>query len=199
MLKLSNVSFSYKKAPNEEELVIKDLSCEFGDTGIYAIMGPSGKGKTTLFSLISGLLKPASGSISGNTEKLSAVFQDSVLLPWMTALENVNFVLGGKKNTLPIARDALCSVGLGGSENKYPEELSGGMQRRTALARALAYDGDIYLLDEPFTGLDTEIKSDIMKQIKDIGKSKLVLLITHDLSEALECTAEIVNFDEING
>ena len=116
----------------------------------------------------------------------------------MTAAENVNFVLGGKKSTLERAKAALTSVGLGDDSKKYPSELSGGMQKRVALARAFAFEGDFLLLDEPFTGLDEETKDNIIDIIKEMGKSRLVLFITHDITEAEKCEAEILHFGKLN-
>lgn len=193
MLKTDKLSFSYGK-----EKILNDFSLTVDGNGIYAIMGPSGCGKSTLFSLISGLLKPQSGEITHDFERISYAFQEPRLIPHMTAAENVNFVLGGKKSTLERAIKALNAVGLGGDSDKYPSELSGGMQKRVALARALAFDGDFLLLDEPFTGLDDETKDNIIQLIKEVGKSKLVLMITHDISEAEKCEANIFQFNQLN-
>ncbi len=193
MLKIDNLSFSYGN-----EKIIDRFSIELDGNGIYAIMGPSGCGKSTLFSLICGLLKPDDGSIVYDYKKVSYAFQEPRLIPHMTAAENVNFVLGGKKSTLEKAKKALQAVGLGSDSEKYPSELSGGMQKRVALARALAFDGDLLLLDEPFTGLDEETKEDIIELIKEIGKSKLILMITHDGAEAEKCSANILHFNQIN-
>lgn len=193
MLKIDKLSFSYGK-----EKILNDFSLELDGNGIYVIMGPSGCGKSTLFSLISGLLKPQSGEIKHDFERISYAFQEPRLIPHMTAAENVNFVLGGKKSTLGNAIRALESVGLGDDAEKYPSELSGGMQKRASLARAFAYEGDFLLLDEPFTGLDAETKDSIISLIKEIGKEKLVLMITHDSEEAEKCVADILHFDQIN-
>lgn len=193
MLKTDKLSFSYGK-----EKILNDFSLTVDGNGIYAIMGPSGCGKSTLFSLISGLLKPQSGEITNDFERISYAFQEPRLIPHMTAAENVNFVLGGKKSTLERAIKALHAVGLGGDSDKYPSELSGGMQKRVALARALAFDGDFLLLDEPFTGLDDETKDNIIQLIKEVGKSKPVLMITHDISEAEKCEANIFQFNQLN-
>ncbi len=193
MLKIEKLSFSYGK-----EKILNEFSLVLEDKGIYAIMGPSGCGKSTLFSLICGILKPQIGDINHDFKRISYVFQEPRLIPYMTAAENVNFVLGGKKITLNKAKNALDAVGLYDDHKKYPSELSGGMQKRVALARAIAYGGDFLLLDEPFTGLDEETKDIIIKLIRDIGKSSLVLMITHDSSEAEKCAAEILRFDQIN-
>lgn len=193
MLNIENLSFSYG-----DKIIIKDFSLEIPEKGVFAIMGPSGCGKSTLFSLISGLLKPDSGSIKCHAQKIAFAFQDARLMPWMTAAENVNFVLGGKKNTVVKAISALEEVGLGEDADKYPDELSGGMQKRVSLARAFVTDADFFLLDEPFTGLDSERKRNIITKVKEIGKKSSVLLITHDIYDAEECASILFNFNELN-
>ena len=193
MLKIEDLSFSYGT-----QSIIKNLSLTIEQNGVYAIMGPSGCGKSTLFSLISGLLKPDSGSITTDAEKLSFSFQEARLLPWETAEQNVNFVLGSKKNALQKARGALLKVGLGEDRTKYPGELSGGMQKRVSLARAFAAGGDLILLDEPFEGLDTETKAGIIENVKEIGKNSIILLITHDINEANDCAEKVFDFYELN-
>ncbi|MBR4295907.1 MAG: ABC transporter ATP-binding protein [Clostridia bacterium] len=192
MLEIKNLCFSYGK-----ENVIENLSLELPACGVFAIMGPSGCGKSTLLALIAGVLKHRSGEINLNTKKIAFSFQDARLLPWFTALENVNYVLGGKKSSLERAATELAELGLGDDINKYPSELSGGMQRRVSLARAFAAKSEILLLDEPFTGLDSETKERIMKKVKSIGKNTLVILITHDDAEALECADAIYNFYDL--
>ena len=189
MLTLNDVSFSYGN-----KKIINKLSLSLPSNGVFAISGPSGCGKTTLFMLIASLLKPDSGNIVSDHKRLSFVFQEARLLPWLTAAENVNFVLGGKKSTLQKATEELGKVGLSEDTKKYPHELSGGMQRRVSLARAFAYDGDIILLDEPTAGLDERIKSVVLDLIKEKGKTSLVLMITHDIDEAKACADEILDF-----
>lgn len=192
MLKINDLSFSYG-----DKKILNELSLSLPSKGVYAITGPSGCGKTTLFMLIASLIKPDSGSIESDHKRLSFVFQEARLLPWLTAAENVNFALGGKKSTLQNAIEELCKVGLSDDTKKYPHELSGGMQRRVSLARAFAYDGDIILLDEPTAGLDEKIKAVVLDMIKEKGEKSLVLMITHDIDEAKACANEILDFYEI--
>lgn len=193
MLELNDLSFSYGG-----EKVFKHISHIFPNTGVYAVMGASGCGKSTLFSVIAGILEPSGGSVKYDG-KLTVSFQEPRLLPHMTALENVNFVLSGKKSTLSRALSALRVVGLAenGDENKYPAELSGGMQKRVSFARALAYGGDILLLDEPFSGIDEERKDKLIAEIKEIGKKSLVIMTTHEISEAEKCADEIILFGDL--
>jgi len=161
-----------------EKLVLRDFSANIPLSGVTAVRGPSGAGKTTLFRLLLGLQKPDAGTIRG-LERLrpAVVFQEDRLLPWASALENIALVSDESR-----AETALAAVGLAGSENLLPRELSGGMKRRVAVARALAYGGDILLLDEPFSGLDDEAKRVCAGAI--LAARLPVLVITHDEGEA---------------
>lgn len=193
MLEIKDLCFSYK-----ENEVIKNFSLSLPDTGSFAIMGQSGCGKSTLLSLIMGIVKQNSGEINTENLKISCAFQEPRLLPWLSAVQNVNLVLGGKSQTLQKAKEKLSLLGLSDDYNKLPGELSGGMQKRVSLARALAFEGNIYLLDEPFGGLDSETKASIYPIIRKISKTALVLIITHDKIEAQECAEKIYFFDELN-
>ncbi len=193
MLKIKDLSFSYGN-----EKVISEFTLSLPSRGVYSIMGPSGCGKSTLFSLISGLKTPQSGSIELASKSIAFAFQEPRLLPWLTAADNVNLVLGGKKSTLKTAIKALDEVGLLDGIKKYPDELSGGMQKRVSLARAFVTNSDFLLLDEPFTGLDDETKKNIITKIKAIGEESLVLLITHDTAEAKACSDMVFSFSELN-
>lgn len=148
-----------------------------------AIMGPSGCGKTSLMKVIAGLLRPNSGSVQVNG-LLSCVFQEPRLLPWLSAAENINVVLSDSPETLPEAKKWLERVELGEAAHKHPAELSGGMQQRLSIARALAYGGDILLLDEPLKGMDTDLRERIAGLIRSEAAGKTLVLITHDRSEA---------------
>ena len=136
MLKLRGISHSYGDLP---VLKNRDLTLHPGQR--LALMGPSGCGKTTLLRIALGLLKPTVGTVENTFRKTSVVFQEPRLLRWRTALENVNLVLGDGKSTLETARSFLEQVKLSDAADKYPRELSGGMQQRVAVARALAADG----------------------------------------------------------
>jgi oligopeptide/dipeptide ABC transporter ATP-binding protein len=142
-------------------------------------MGPSGCGKTTLLRIILGLIKPTAGSVDNTFANTGVVFQEPRLLPWRTALENVNLVLGDSKETLESAAGYLVQVGLGDAQDKLPRELSGGMQQRVALARALAIDADCLILDEPFKAMDESLRWQIIELVNKTQAA--VLLITHNL------------------
>ncbi len=192
MIKIENLSFSYGK-----KAVIQDLSLELPQKGVFALMGPSGCGKTTLLYLISGLLKPENGRIQGDSDKIAYSFQEPRLLEQMSALENVKFVLGDKDKE-EIALSYLTDLGLGEEINALPRQLSGGMKQRVSLARALAFDGDISLFDEPFNGLDEAVKEHAAALIRQKGENSLVILITHSSDDAELCGAQILNFEELN-
>lgn len=175
MIKLDNVTCSYG-----EKTPVKDLTLTLPDTGVVGIFGPSGRGKTTLLRLLSGRIAPTKGEVSGLAEKrVSVVFQEDRLLPWRTALENVVIVKDGSDAQ---AKALLADMELAAETDKLPCELSGGMQRRVALARALNFGGDILLLDEPFKGLDEALRRRIIDRVK--GSFPLILIATHDREEA---------------
>lgn len=183
MIELKNVSIAYG-----EQTVLngQNLAVPAGER--IALMGPSGCGKTSLLQLIAGLIKPVEGSVSIHTGRIACLFQEPRLLPWLTAEKNVNTVLADSAVTLPEARKWLEAVGLKNAIKKYPHELSGGMQQRVSLARALAYQGDILLLDEPLKGLDSETKSDMIDLINTYAAGKTLILATHDKEEAAALT-----------
>ncbi|HPE94897.1 MAG TPA: ATP-binding cassette domain-containing protein [Bacillota bacterium] len=171
---------------------IKDLSKVFGDktvlshvslsldSGIYALTGDSGSGKTTLLRIIAGLCAPDTGSANAEGS-VAMMFQDDRLFPWLSASENVQAAQNNHATDKAKADELLSSLGLAESLNAYPGELSGGMKRRTALARTLYAERDVLLLDEPFTGLD---KENIIAACDAISKSKakLVIIASHNLS-----------------
>ena len=165
MLKLEKISLKYG-----DNTVLHDLSYEFEHGKLTAILGESGVGKTTLLNIIAGLLKP---------ERISYVFQDPRLFDWMTATENVSTV---SNDTLAV--EMLTLMGLEDSLDKYPAELSGGMKQRVSLARALAYSPDLILLDEPFKGLDPELRREVSKKVLELIRGKTAIMITHDESDA---------------
>lgn len=155
-------------------LVLRDICLDLPDRGIVAVLGPSGRGKTTLLRLLAGLLQPSEGSITGRSNrKVSMVFQEDRLLPWCTALENVAAV-----SDTETAQRWLARMELEAETDKYPAELSGGMQRRVAIARACAFGGDILLLDEAFKGLDEALAGRVMERV--FAAAPLTVLVTHD-------------------
>ncbi len=172
MIKLENVSVAFEKKE-----VIKDLSYTFEDGKKYAIMGNSGVGKTTLLNVISGLLEAQSGSIIRSNDNMSFVFQEPRLFPRLSALDNVAVVKDGSER---VAGELLAELGLGDSLELFPAELSGGMKQRVSIARALAYEPDILILDEPFRALDPSTRKAVAETVFDRMRGKLVIFVTHD-------------------
>lgn len=179
MIELNNVSVNYGKTK-----VLKDFTMTVKKGEHIALMGPSGSGKTTVLNLIANRLKPNSGKALCHTSKIAYMFQEPRLVPWLTAVENVNLVLGDTPDTLPEAVKWLKRLGLEDALHKYPSELSGGMQQRTALARTLAYDAELLLLDEPLSALDEDMADYILMLIKEFAKDKTIILVTHNSKHA---------------
>lgn len=177
MLKLTDISHRYGDTPVLQQV---DLTINPGER--LALMGPSGCGKTTLLRIAMGLLTPTGGSVENTFRKTVVVFQEPRLLPWRTALENVNLVLGDGKSTLEQARRALEQVNLSDALHKYPRELSGGMQQRVSLARALAAEGDLLILDEPFKAMDEALRDQVIALVARTDAA--ILLVTHEEEEA---------------
>ena len=172
-----------------EALGRTDLSVE--DNDFIAILGPSGCGKSTLLRIVAGLETPTTGRVLLDAQPVSGpgpdrgmVFQSYTLFPWLTVEQNILF---GARATPERARELIARVGLRGFEHHYPKMLSGGMQQRTALARALANDPKILLLDEPFGALDNQTRALMQELLLGIWEAdrKTVLFVTHDIDEAI--------------
>lgn len=187
MTELQNITLKFG-----EHTVFSDFSHCFPEGKITAIMGASGCGKTTLLRIIAGLISPESGRVM--TDKpISFMFQEPRLCPWLTAAENVNLVMGDKRETLPEAKKWLEAVGLLADAEKYPKELSGGMQQRVTLARTLAFPASLYLFDEPFKGLDRDTRQQIIPLVRKFTAGKTVILVTHDQQDAEDLADEMIH------
>jgi len=202
ILEIKNLSMSYDGI--KPVLSECQLSLEAGK--ICAIVGESGSGKSTLLRLIAGLEKPSEGKISingtcvsGPTEIVSPqnrsvglVFQDFALFPHLTVAENITFALD--INASEILNDVLKRVQMEKYAYVYPSELSGGQKQRVAIARTLAVNPHLLLLDEPFSNLDSSLKTDIRQEIRNIVKQlkKSMIFITHDLHDALDIADEVI-------
>lgn len=160
--------------------IMKDFTISLPEKGVIGLYGPSGCGKTTLLNLLAGLVPPNSGTAKGPESGISAVvFQEDRLIPWMTASDNIDLIVRDRAVT-----DAwLERIGMKEQKSSYPHELSGGMKRRVALARALAVRSGLLLLDEPFNGLDEDLKALFYDLIRKSAEDKPVLLISHDWDE----------------
>ena len=171
--------------------VLKGLSMSLEEHQLICILGPSGCGKTTLLNIISGVFPVDQGEISGFKDKtISYLFQETRLLRWKTVEENIDFVLKDRmsksERAEAIAR-YVNMVGLKDFKNYYPDKLSGGMKQRVAIARAFAYPADILLMDEPFKGLDLQLKTALMQAFIDLWlmDKRSTIFVTHDIDEAL--------------
>lgn len=177
-MKLNNVSFSYDNKP-----VFENFSLEI-EEGITCLMGASGLGKTTLLKLLGGLLKPDEGTVDIGDRKVSFMFQEDRLLPWLSVRDNVLLVTDREKET----DELLCELGIDG--NLRIDELSGGMARRVALARCLMFDSDLLLMDEPFKGMDSKLIIRVAGIIR--RQNKTAVISTHSLEEAKALDAEVI-------
>lgn len=190
MLELKDVSLSFGAL---EVLRGASLALEQGER--IAITGPSGCGKTSLLHVIAGLLHPDSGLVRNRAARTGCVFQEPRLLPWLSAEENVSIVMPHGTH----GQDALMllkELGLADSAEKHPCELSGGMQQRAALARALAYAPDLLLLDEPFRALDAASKALAIDAVNERADCA-VILVTHSPEEADALGCRIIPFSQI--
>lgn len=188
MYELKHIDFSYG-----DKLVLKDFSLSFPQKGAVCLFGASGLGKTTVLRLIAGLEKPKNGSLEGfENKRITFIFQEDRLLPWRTAKENVALALGNTTEAKEKALAVLSSLGLENDADRYPDEMSGGMCRRVAAARALAPESDVILADEPFTGLDEENRRVLAAALREKAKNELVVVVTHIEDEAALLNAESV-------
>ncbi|KZL92475.1 ABC transporter ATP-binding protein [Clostridium magnum] len=183
-VKLINLCKSY-----EENTVLDNINMDIQENKITVISGPSGCGKTTLLNIISGVEKKDSGQVILKDNSISYIFQEDRLIPYLTVYENIAFVLKSTldKNEMDkIITKYLEMVRLIEFKNKLPSKLSGGMKRRVAIARAFAYKSRLLLMDEPFKGLDDELKTEIIEEFLKLYKKdkRTVILVTHDKEEA---------------
>lgn len=194
-LEISNLNKSYA-----EESIFKNFSLQLSDDKINCIIGPSGCGKTTFLNILAGLIEYESGSFNGISKNdISYIFQEDRLIEWLTVKENLQITLKKyyKKSSLDDEIENLLDiVGIKSVEDKYPDELSGGMRQRVNIARALGKPSKILLMDEPFKSLDYKLKYTIIDEFKNIlNKNKrLVILVTHDLEEAVYFNGRIFVF-----
>lgn len=189
-IELEHVFFSYG-----EKAVLRDVAFMVEDGETVALEGPSGVGKTTVLRLIAGLLTPARGGVRGGEGGAAVVFQEDRLIPHLTAEENLRLV--NDALTHGEAEALLAAVGLEGEAKRLPGELSGGMRRRVAIARAAASGRAPVLLDEPFQGLDGETKRRVTDFVRSFTRSRTTVLVTHDASDADALGARIIRLDAL--
>jgi sulfonate transport system ATP-binding protein len=170
-----------------------------------SIIGRSGSGKTTFLRLVAGLSSKTSGEIKyadGREPRIGMVFQEPRLMPWLTVEENVVFPykpLGGKNLPLKRARELLEMLGISDYKDAYPSALSGGMAQRAALGRALCYEPELILMDEPLGALDYFTRKSLREEILNLymAEHKTILFVTHDVDEAVAMSRRIVVLDEV--
>lgn len=200
-----NIYHYYESSSGNMTETLKNVSLSIKEHEFVALVGPSGCGKSTLLNVISGLVQPHSGDVlidgqpmQGIMHRIGYMAQADTLLPWRTVVSNVALGLEvrgiAKRERTDIARDLIERAGLGGFENSYPFELSGGMRKRVAIIRILALDPEILLMDEPFGPLDVftreMLQDDILKLWQETRKT--VVFVTHDLNEAITLADRVV-------
>lgn len=186
-------------------LALENATLDIPRGELVTLLGPSGCGKTTLLKIIAGLITPTSGEIRVNDKTVygpgpdrAFVFQDFALMPWATVLRNVAFGLElrgtPRAEREASARHYIREVGLAGFEDKYPNELSGGMRQRAGLARALTVDADVLLMDEPFSAIDEQMRRKLQEDLLSLLRveKKTVIFVTHSIEEAVYLSDEIV-------
>ncbi len=199
LLSVRGVKKVYSGDRGEVEAV-RDLTFDLRDGELACLVGPSGCGKTTLLKCISGLLAPTAGevlldgtTVTGPPPGMAVVFQEygRSLFPWMTVRENVELPLKNARTPKPqraeLVERALAAVGLAHADDRYPWQLSGGMQQRVAIARAVAYQPRVLLMDEPFAAVDAQTRADLEDLIRTVWRELKVtiLFVTHDIDESV--------------
>ena len=199
MLRVEHLKKSYGEGPQAVH-AIGDVSFEIHENELVCIVGPSGCGKTTLLKCISGLLAPTAGEVwldgdrvVGPPERMALVFQEysRSLFPWMTVRQNVEFPLRrrelGARERARLVEEAVESVALTAATERYPWQLSGGMQQRVAIARALAYQPAILLMDEPFASVDAQTRADLEDLVLQVRERYRIttVFVTHDIDESV--------------
>jgi len=196
LVEYKNVSKSYASS-RSSIVALENISIQIGHNEFFVIIGPSGSGKSTLLKMTAGLMNPTGGEIlvKGRNPRearkdIGIVFQRPILLRWLSILDNVLLptdILGlDRDNSRSRAHELLGLVGLRGFENNYPFELSGGMQQRVALCRALIHDPSLLLMDEPFGALDALTRDEMDHELLRLwGGSKTVIFVTHSIPEAV--------------
>lgn len=201
IVKVRDISMRYENGTQ----ALEGINIDIPRGELVTLLGPSGCGKTSLLKIIAGLIEPTAGEIRVNDKTSygpgpdrAFVFQDFALMPWATVLRNVAFGLElrgvAKSEREDVAARYIREVGLGGFENKYPHELSGGMRQRAGLARALTVDADVLLMDEPFSAIDEQMRRKLQEDLLSLLRveKKTVVFVTHSIEEAVYLSNRIV-------
>lgn len=203
-LKIGALSKQFETKHNQPLLVLDDIDLKIQEGEFVSLLGPSGCGKSTLLSMVAGLMKPSSGAVYLGNEKINGphpdrgvVFQESALFPWMNVRENVMFPLRkrmGKKEQKHTADQYLQMVQLSKFPDHYPHELSGGMQQRVSIARVLAMNPKLLLMDEPFGALDEQTRMVLQEEVEKIWleAKKTIIFVTHSIREAIKLSDRVI-------
>jgi len=205
ILEIKNVSKTYNADSDNPVVALDGVDLDIAEGEFVSIIGPSGCGKSTLFNVIGGLIDDHDGEVliegrpvDGAHKDVGVVFQEESTFPWRSTLDNVAFPLEiegvDKEEREKLARKFIKLVGLDGFENHFPAQLSGGMKQRTAVARTLAYETRIMLLDEPFGALDEQTRMLLGDKMLEIwaALNQTMLLITHNITEAVQLSDRVV-------
>jgi NitT/TauT family transport system ATP-binding protein len=205
LVRIAGLQKIYKTRDGNDIHALKDINLDIHDAEFISIVGPSGCGKTTLLKILAGILSRSAGEVtmagrplSGPSRELGVVFQAPVLLPWRTVLQNVMVPIQVQRRDRAIfegrARALIAMVGLAGFEHKYPSELSGGMQQRVGICRALVHDPSFLLMDEPFGALDAMTRESMNEELQRLWREnrKTILLVTHSIPEAVYLADRVV-------
>jgi len=208
LIRVEDLQVTYYLEREDRDLIAVDgVSFDVAEGEFLTVLGPSGCGKTTVMNVIAGLVRPSSGNVTVGGEPIkgpgpdrAVVFQDYALLPWRTVYDNIRFgiemVRSDRKKSRTAIEEAIELVGLGGFRNSYPHELSGGMQQRVGLARALVADPRILLMDEPLGAVDALTREVMRAELERIiaETRKTVVFITHSIDEAILLGDRVVVF-----
>jgi NitT/TauT family transport system ATP-binding protein len=205
ILEIKNVSKTYNADSDSPVKALDGVDLNVAEGEFVSVIGPSGCGKSTLFNIIGGLIDDYEGEVlidgrpvDGSHKDVGVVFQEESTFPWRSTLDNVAFPLEiegmAKPERHEIARSFIKLVGLDGFENHFPAQLSGGMKQRTAVARTLAYEPRIMLMDEPFGALDEQTRMLLGDKMLEIwaALNQTMLLITHNITEAVQLSDRVV-------
>lgn len=208
LIRVSAVTHLFGSLENTRFTAVEDITFKVAEGQFVAIVGPSGCGKTTVLNMIAGLIRPTRGlvtirdrEVTGPSRSIGYMFARDALIPWRTAQKNVEFGLEirgvSKHRRQQISTQLLITVGLANFGRSFPSQLSQGMRQRVALARTLAVDPEIFLLDEPFAALDAQTKLNLEAEFANLWErtGKTVVLVTHDLEEAVSMADRIIVFD----
>jgi NitT/TauT family transport system ATP-binding protein len=206
-IEIDNITQSYHTSQSHSEFTaIKDFSLSVPGGQFVSVVGPSGCGKSTLLMAVSGLMRPRTGVVRIGSEivrdvpgDLGFIFQQDALLPWRTTLQNIELALKfrgvGRREAREKARLWIERVGLSNFEHRYPNQLSGGMRKRTAIAATLVYEPSVLLMDEPFSALDVQTRNLMENDVINLWERdghQTVLFVTHDLEEAIGLSDRVI-------